>query len=587
MKGFTKKSLAVALAIVLVLSLSITAFAAWPSFQNTNSNNGVIATQPPITTPKTSYTVPLPANGTFYSGVDATSVVDASSSVVYTLYNGGDYTITSSGVTGGATLAATELTTGTAPTAPAWTYVVDSKAGNNQQLSTPYLATSSTLYAAITYYSNELVGTGLEGWTDASGTPIGSLTVAAGTSQTVTYSGLILPSAFYSPQLTVTSAGASSGLTGSVTLTPAGGGTAINWGTSSYYGDPWTLYNLNGTLIPAGTYDLTFTINNTSGSSAINITGIEYLDTRWALHQLSGFTASTAPTSNAVVASGYGQANTPISYDSSGHVYFGIYEGDRAYYQYNTSGGAGALVEFKPSGGDDFYGAGAAFIPDSVTGEGDAIVFGSDSGTLYVRPVTNFATGTGNTYITKQRIRSSVAIANDSLYGYFTSSSTIWQFKPPTVFGPLSIGGAILPSGITSTSTPVASLNGHVYVGYNNGFASGGVIGVSAGSFYAGGLFDVYGNAINPSVGTPGDPVQSSPIVWSTDEDEDYIYFTTNSGSGKGYCYYFDTSTPAVPATQKWVAGGTSSNPYAVQGFASDGGYLVYGDDGNYLYIMH
>jgi hypothetical protein len=90
---------------------------------------------------------------------------------------------------------------------------------------------------------------------------------------------------------------------------------------------------------------------------------------------------------------------------------------------------------------------------------------------------------------------------------------------------------------------------------------------------------------IYPVGGGNGDPVQASPIVWSdTDDEIDYIYFTTNSANGKGYAYSY---TVGGSAAALWNAGGTSNNPYAVQGFASDGGYLIYGDDGNYLYIMH
>jgi hypothetical protein len=81
-----------------------------------------------------------------------------------------------------------------------------------------------------------------------------------------------------------------------------------------------------------------------------------------------------------------------------------------------------------------------------------------------------------------------------------------------------------------------------------------------------------------------GDPVQASPIVYSGSY-YDLIYFTTNSSTGKGYCYYYDTNYPYSEPV--WSAGGTSANPYAEQGFASDNGYLVYGDDANNLYIMH
>jgi hypothetical protein len=130
----------------------------------------------------------------------------------------------------------------------------------------------------------------------------------------------------------------------------------------------------------------------------------------------------------------------------------------------------------------------------------------------------------------------------------------------------------------------VISANGYVYVGsygYDANFNGIGLVQAVAVAGFSptSTVIDVYGTKAAPL-----DPVQSSVIVY-TSAPWNYVYFTTNSGSGAGYCYRHNVTSGAVQSV--WSAGGTSSNPYAVQGFASDGGYLVYGDDGNYLYIMH
>jgi hypothetical protein len=133
----------------------------------------------------------------------------------------------------------------------------------------------------------------------------------------------------------------------------------------------------------------------------------------------------------------------------------------------------------------------------------------------------------------------------------------------------------------TSTSTPVASPNGRIYVGSNDQFTGGGV--------------HVFDYNLSP-IGTlySGEPVQASPILYRYDPSVDMVYFTTNSSNGKGYCYAYDGQT----ALQKWEGGGSASaggagGAYASQGFAFDkissspnAGAFIYGDDSNTLYIF-
>jgi hypothetical protein len=581
----TRKILSVVIALALTLVLGITAFAAWPSFQNTNTNNGIISQQPPIAAPAVT-AAPLVVNNPnadVYTGIDATSVIN--NGIAYTVYNGGHAPVGS--VAGGARIQATTLSTG----APVWNAElfdanasgpVDVHADNVSQLSTPYYKTGplfvaeDTIFALKTYFvAAPLTGTQ---------TP----TFTAGATTTVTYT-VIVPEDFWEPQFVITlpSGTASGALSGNVTLT---GPATVTFGNQNFYGgDTFTLYNNSGSIVPGGQYTLTLTVMNNTGAD-ITATAIALNVSRWAFYSVVASNGSVTR-----LATGYGQANTPISYDRSDgkYLYWGIYGGDRTYYEYSLSGGY-----LFPLNGvtDDFYGAGAAFI-------GSYAVFGSDSGTLYLVNLGSFNIGPYqahpmNSNFPNDKIRSSIAVDQGGTNVYFTSTYTdpgagiydseLWQLSVNEVLAnsnPLP-SNAWVPLTNASTSTPVISANNIIYVGTYNGFTGGTVDAYDPGNRAA-------------TVPTPpsfraavykGDPVQSSPIVWSTGvgpgpNRNDYIYFTTNSGIGRGYGYSFmlSSNTP----TQIFAAGGTSSNPYAVQGFSADNGYLVYGDDGNYLYIMH
>jgi hypothetical protein len=378
-------------------------------------------------------------------------------------------------------------------------------------------------------------------------------------------------------------AGATYGVTLANTATPTQIYTLVpsNTGFSGTYG---TYYTYNGAAIPAGTYTVTLNVTAAAnyGAAATQITLGRY---DWAVYKITDPAGKPALSR---IAHGEGQAGTPISYDAT-HIYWGVWGGTRSYYQFDTSSPPSAAnpAVFTPNSGngDDFYGAGAALV--SIYGV-PYVVFGSDSATVYVRSTSSFGASGGSFTLPVPafRIRSSIALSGGKVY--FTSYSPtagnayVWSALTadlPTASSALpgSLARVMLPVGYTTTSTPVISSNGYIYVGYsifNSYPGAGGVVAIDASAFTS--TIDVYS----------GDPVQASPIVYSNDAD-DYVCFTTNSDAGKGYCYCFDTSFPTVPATIAWSAGGTSSNPYAVQGFASDGGYLVYGDDGNYLYIMH
>ena len=575
MKMKSRKGLSILLALMLVFAMSATpAFAAWPSFQNTNTNNGV--TDVLVTTPVTTYDDLV---NNWAGGINAPSVID--NGVSYTLYNGGYV----NGTNGGARMQATTLSTAS----PVWNVQIDNTADNISQLSTPVLV-GSDLYA-LTTGSTTLYSSSVFNSTNWTGTASISnvnndATFAAGSSDYI-----------YSNTAEVSFIAASTNITTEFALTPAVNddakytlelydgsnnlvATLVN--NATLYGGYSTALNYySGTAIPAGNYKIKLTIT-TDATNPITVTSISLSGNGWKLYKVA--TATGAAT---LLESGVGAGNTPITH-SGDYLYFGIYGGDRSYYQYKLSTPT-ALKKFEAN--DDFYWAGATTATVSGT---NYAVFGSDSGTVYWREVGSFDTAGHTVDLTLTQadaghIRSSIVAPGDG-YLYFTSQGNIsstgnsgylWKFGENGTY----VDHVGLPKN--STSTPVISGKNYVYVGYydhgNFTAPEGGVAGVPKNNLITSALFDVYGNGVSSPAGTPGDPVQASPVVYAdVDDDCDYIYFTTNASAGIGHCYSYDGST----AVSVWTAGGTSSNRYALQGFAADGDYLVYGDDGIRLYII-
>ncbi len=593
MKIKSRKGLSILLALVLVFAISATpAFAAWDSFQNTNTNNGV--TDVLVTTPVTTYD---DLDNNWAGGINAPSVIDTG--VSYTLYNGGYV----NGTNGGARMQATTLSTAN----PVWNVQIDNTADNISQLSTPVLV-GSDLYA-LTTGSTTLYSSSVFNSTNWTGTASISnvnndATFAAGSSDYI-----------YSNTAEVSFIAATTNITTEFALTPAVNddakytlelydgsnnlvATLVN--NATLYGGYSTALNYySGTAIPAGNYKIKLTIT-TDATNPITVTSISLSGNGWKLYKVA--TATGAAT---LLESGVGAGNTPITH-SGDYLYFGIYGGDRSYYQYKLSTPT-ALKKFEAD--DDFYWAGATVVtvPEERNIGGaealvnvDYAVFGSDSGTVYWREVGSFDTAGHTVDLTLTQadaghIRSSIVAPGDG-YLYFTSQGNIsstgnpgylWKFGENRTY----VGHVGLPKN--STSTPVISDNDYVYVGYydhgNLTAPEGGVVGILKTNFIPSALFDVYGNGVSSSAGTPGDPVQASPVVCSTGVGTnryDYVYFTTNSSSGAGYCYRHRISNGAITDVWSGGEGGTSGNPYALQGFAADGDYLVYGDDGIRLYII-
>jgi hypothetical protein len=562
----SRKVLSFLLALVLILGMSTTpAFAAWPSFQNDSINNGVTTTQPDITSPAVPTQVQPQYRGDLFVGIDAPPVMNGGRA--YTLYNGGETCIGN----GGARLSAVDVTTA----AEVWNIQLDGDADNVFQLSTSYLDTANNnIYAGVTYYQNQLASTDVTGWEDSSNVPLTEFSFPANTTTTIHYDNLVISSDYWEPQLVTdinfnpVPSFPDPVLTAQVTLDD--GTNTYSFPTSTYFGGNWTMFNSGGPMIPAGTYTLTVSIT-TLPDIHLYACNFEFITSYWRFYRAAGVNTSTPPAVT-LLESGYGQANTPIYRNGTDdYLYFGIYEGDRSYYQYQLS--TGTLTQFKPTGGDDFYWAGALAV---TVGGTPSIAFGSDSGTVYARPVggtfgsaadvsINLVTDGG--VATAGAIRSTLCLSGT--FAYFTSQGTVgnngrlWRVDASGNLSNVTLAGR-------SVSTPVVSANGFIYVG-----SEGGVQVVPVSTF------------ANPVTVFSGGPVTASPIVYSISTGSmpsriDYIFFTTNAfPNGTAYCY--SRAAVAGTITQVWSAAAMSS---ALQGFAADGGYLIYGDDSNRLYVF-
>lgn len=591
-----KKLLALLLAVVMTFSLSVTAFASWNQFQKDSSHSGkVTGGLLPTSTPSTSTSFALRRADSWVDnaglpGVDATPIIVGDTA--YVLYNSG----ANSDNNGGVRVASIAL--GSSPS-ETWSVKLGSNLNtdNIQQLATPYFeGNSSTLFAPVTY-NKDIIENSTITVSEGASITNGILSLPGNTETEVTISNVVVEaptkSLYFATGITMA---AGKGISGSVTFTKADG-TTQSFGTSTgYEGYEFCLYNNTGVEIETGTY--TVTIMLSPGSACEGTTKLRSVTPYWLLYKLNTSASTVTPSvvldANGNDVGGPGQANTPITgttYNGHEYIYFGIYDGTSVYYQYdyNTS----TLTSFTPGETNDgFYWAGAAVV-------GSNVVFGAENGYVYSRPIgSGFGSATGskkNLLDVKSdagKVRSSICYDATGGYLYLTTSNAyLWRLSTNLSdascvwFGDEGKQTDANVYVLNSSSTPVVSGSGRVYVGGYNIYWDSTGTGVYKGALknvktseWAGTSTSVYTNWQSADSGA----IQSSPVVsYIATRQMDYVYFTTNGPDGKIVCERM--ARLGSGSAEMWSA---ESGTYTLQGIAvSDDGYIIFGNDNNRLFV--
>jgi hypothetical protein len=610
---FLVSGLALLLAL-LILPAAAFAQTNWPVFMQSESHNGVINDGASTSSSPTVNPIKLGTPGAFY-GIDAASVLNNET------YNGTSttYAYTLADTSSGAAIFKTNVAS-PSTAAPGWTNnEIQLNQTSGFQLSAPVIdPNNDTLYAATLSGVDELSDTqfsqsGAGPWTvTTSGSSITYDNTSQGnygyyaTSADIATSGTSSTTTLTQTSASLTSTsdinlcfgayGVSgvSGVTVTVLAEPAGGSTWTQiWSTSSNgwtspKGTSWTSgqWNwVNGAVTGSpftatGQYNIEYEIAVTGTSnSTLQFTNADLVSYQPGVSYITNIDDNGgAPTLNGIaIPNLVGQLNTPMLYDN-GYVYVGTWPNSStnigSYYQINTS--TNAVTSFTPTtAGEGFYWAGATVVTD--TSGGRYLVFGSDKGYLYILNASTMAevgspiaiSGGGDT---AGKIRSSICYDSANSQIYFTDENDyLWCYSVTQNSSSISLAFNWVENIGYSTSTP-ALFNGYLYVG------TGGV-GTS-------GTVDCFGNLINGpteewSYSAAG-PVQSSPIVYNNGSNT-YVYYTTNNSTGQGYCLKDNGNGTC---TLIWSSGSTDAY-YALQGMTSEGGYLVFGNDKDYLTIVH
>ena len=311
---------------------------------------------------------------------------------------------------------------------------------------------------------------------------------------------------------------------------------------------------------------LEFSFNGTTANEVI-VKKAEVYKNNMFVKKIENISTATAPSavtmidyhtySGTIDGGRGGQLNTPMVY-INGNLFFGNWiRGDAngnnyaKYFKLNVN--SNQLSTFDTGHTDDgFYLAGAAVHEEGRT---PYLIFGSDNGNLYLFDANTLALQSRQSV--GEKIRSSVCYNDGGIY-FSTKSGHVYKYQ---ITSSIQLTRAWLQYlSLPSNATPTVS-NGVVYVAV-------GEFGHPLGKLYA--LNALTGEAVGGAY-TVGGPVQSSLLIYETDENEVYTYYTVNSAVGKGYCKHFDTSTSG---TEIGEAG------FTLQGFAAANGYLVYGNDG-------
>lgn len=585
-----KKLLSLLLAVVMVISLSVTAFASWNQFQGNSSNNGLISSNNvPVETPALTEAVELTHADDWTAdsglpGMDSTPIVVGDTA--YVLYYGGS----SDDDNGGVRISAVSLSD---TPEEVWSTKVsgDLDVDNISQLGTPYYdETKQTIYAPVTYSQNVFAGKTVTA--DSNGGSIdsnGRISLPAGTTTcTFTINNVVIDG---SSKMTYVPTGitvqAGQNISGEVSFTSvSSSSSSYAFGTSfGYEGYEFCLYNQTGDTVPAGTYTVKVTLR--SNVACTGTGSLRSVTPYWRLYMLRAFSnassiALPAQISDASYVEGAGQFNTPITgttHNGHKYLYFGIYDGDRAYYQYDyTTAAQSSLKSFYYfRNGEGFYWAGAAVV-------GDSVYFGGEGGYVFKRPIGDTFGSATNTYayLSANAVRSSICYDGSNLY-LTTKDAALWKLSTD-LQNKTSVS---LKNGNNdqyvqnASSTPVVSPSGRIYVGgYNITWNTDGT------SAYKGALKAVKWSGSTATVNTlwssdSNGAIQSSPVVYNNG-DIDYIYFTTNGANGKAVCVGYDAENEEV--LDGWTV---SSGTYTLQGFAvSDSGYLVFGNDNNKVLVI-
>ena len=574
--------LAIVLALVMVLSGSV--FAAWVSFQNDDTNNGVITTSVPTGTSVSVTPLQLPHGG--YVGIDVPPVIDS---------DGYAYILESAAST--TRLVKVDLANNSIVTNNDW---AGSGTGNEGvevrgvsafQLSTPVI-NGDYVYVASTDFAQKNTDESFQSL--VSGPSEWEIDNDEDEPNFYVSNGIVhVSDALHPFNLDFTLSQTFTGVAGdNLRIECAALGYRLTTGSLKVY--------LNSNTTPLIDLDLSeeigYAINQSVSNSAlvngtntvtIRITGTGNNDGtqkspyvqlhNFKLYEENGAVVRVRRSDGdkTTIVNGIpGQLNTPLTY-KSGKLYFGsYYAGGGKYYQADISGTTFPVTPVEFNSGKSHYWSGA-YVNENYA------YFGSYDGKLYWPSVTSFSTVSGHVKtvgtevsISAGDICSSVCYKNNKIY--FTSKNGyLWCYD-------ISAGTPVFNWYVDleapSTSTPVVSSSGIIYVGTYSGFTTGSVYAVKAPT--------------SGNIGTKyqlfnGKPVQSSVIVKFDNVNFcDYLYFTTNSSDGAGYCYQAVSTGSGVVGSPIWNTTTSTGLTYTLQGMAAGSNCVVFGNDGSKLYIV-